>query len=112
MALYQSRSSASKKDTELSNETPLRALQLIESVGDVQPFHIVPIMMASGSAVTPADLMATKIRWAERASYTVLTNDVPDSFAPYNAVIRVSERGTEDSRRDYLAHLVLQRNDD
>ena len=112
MAIYHARSSASKKDPAISPESPLRALQLIEAVGDAEPFRIVPITMAAGTAVTPAELMATKVRWAERASYTVLTNDVPASFAPYNAVIRVSERGTEDSQRDYLAHLVLQRNDD
>jgi hypothetical protein len=52
--------------------------------------------------------MAEKIRWAERVRYTILTDDVPASFGPYNAVIRVSERGTEDQQRDYLAHLVFE----
>lgn len=86
----------------------MQALQLIEPVGDSEPYRIVPIMLASGTAVSPAELMATKVRWAERASYTILTEDIPASFAPYNAVIRVSAKGTEDNRRDYLAHLRVQ----
>jgi len=51
------------------------------------------------------DLMAAKVRWAERAEYIVLTRTVPAEFAPYNAIIRVSEAGTEDRDRDYLAEL-------
>ncbi len=86
---------------------PLRALQLIQTVGDSEPLAIVPIVQTLGTAVAPEDRMAAKVRWAERAQYTVLTWDVPTSFAPYNAVIRVSERGTEDRQRDYLAHLVF-----
>ncbi len=86
---------------------PLRALQLIESVGDEGPFHIVPVMLPSGSAMSPSDRMAAKVRWAEHATYAILSRDVPASFAPYNTLIRVSERGTEDSLRDYLAHMVF-----
>jgi hypothetical protein len=86
----------------------LRALQLIETVGGSQPFRIVPIVQEQGTAMTPADRMAAKVRWAERAEYTVLTPDIPASFAPYNAVIRISERGTEDTQRDYLALLVFE----
>lgn len=52
--------------------------------------------------------MRAKVQWAERAQYTILTRDVPASFAPYNAVIRISERGTEDRQRDYLAQLELE----
>ena len=85
---------------------PLRALQLIESVDDSEPFQILPIMLAYGSAVSASELMLSKVRWAERAEYTVLTRSVPPKFAPYNAIIRVSEKGTEDAKRDYLAQLV------
>jgi hypothetical protein len=108
MTLYRSRSSDSKRGSDPAPEGPLQALQLIEPVGDSQPFRIVPIMQASGTAVSAAELMATKVRWAERASYIVLTEDVPASFAPYNAVIRVSAQGTEDNHRDYLACLRIQ----
>jgi len=87
---------------------PLRGLQLIETIGDAEPFKIVPIIQDLGSAVTPADRVAAKVRWAVRAQYTILTQDVPPSFAPYNAVIRVSRSGTEDKHRDYLAHLVFE----
>ena|ERR687885_509769 len=87
---------------------PLRALQLIEPVGDAEPFDIVPIVQTLGSAVSPADRMAAKVRWAERVEYRILTQNVPASFAPYNAIIQVSERGTEDAQRDYLAHLVFE----
>lgn len=90
---------------------PLRALQLIESVEDAAPFTIVPIMQALGSAITPSDRMAAKVRWAENATYSIITRDVPAAFAPFNTVIRVSERGTEDSRRDYLAHMVFDSKD-
>jgi len=31
---------------------------------------------------------------------------VPSNFAPFNAVIRISESGTEDRKRDYLAELT------
>lgn len=104
-----SRSSHSdaKKGVSPPQAGPLRALRLIESVGDVTPFSIVPVDMAEGAAMAPADRMAAKVRWAERATYAVLTQDVPADFAPYNSVIRVSERGTEDMRRDYLAQLVF-----
>ncbi|HLJ66355.1 MAG TPA: hypothetical protein VKX16_03225 [Chloroflexota bacterium] len=87
---------------------PLRALELIETVGDVEPFTIVPIRQAFGAVTAPADRMTAKVRWAERAEYTILTRDVPARFAPYNAVIRISARGTEDMQRDYLAHLVFE----
>ena len=30
------------------------------------------------------------------------------SFAPVNAIIRLSQRGTEDRQRYYLAHLVFE----
>jgi hypothetical protein len=87
---------------------PLRALQQIETVDTDEPFAIVPMDQALGSQVPPDDRMAAKVRWAEQAQYTILTREVPPTFAPYNAVIRVSERGTEDRHRDYLAHLVFE----
>lgn len=99
-------SSASRKALSSPVMGPLRAVQLIESVGDVAPFRIVPIMLGQGSAMSANDRMAAKVRWVEQATYTILTRDVPAAFAPYNSVIRVSERGTEDVQRDYLAHLV------
>lgn len=86
---------------------PLRALQLIETVGDSEPFAIIPVAHLLGTLVTPGDRMAAMVRWAERIGYSVLSREVPASFGPYNAVIRVSERGTEDRQRDYLAHLVV-----
>lgn len=86
----------------------LRSVQCIETVSEDEPFAIVPIVQAVGTVVTPDDRMAAKVRWVERAGYTVLTLDVPVSFAPYNAVIRISERGTEDQQRDYLAYFLSQ----
>jgi hypothetical protein len=86
----------------------LRALQLIETVGDARPVRIAPVVHAQGSVMNANDRMAAKVRWAEQANYAILTRDVPDSFAPYNAVIRVSESGTEDKQRDYLAQLVYE----
>jgi hypothetical protein len=88
---------------------PLRALQLIETVSDFEPFDIVPVREAFGTVMTPEDRMIAKVRWAERVQYTVLTRDIPLSYAPYNAVIRMS--GTEDRQRDYLAHLVFEQED-
>lgn len=85
---------------------PLRALMLIESVGDIEPFDIVPVSQCRGTAVTPEEAMATRVKWAHKAGYSVLTKDVPAQFAPYNAVIRVSESGTEDLNRDYLARII------
>lgn len=84
----------------------LNALQPIQSVGDDEPFPIVPVSVSQGSVMPPEDVMAAKVRWAIRAGYSVLTTHVPPRFAPYNAVIRVSERGTEDRDRDYLAQIV------
>lgn len=104
---YSRPTSGRKREAPASPMGALRALQLIETVG-TEPFTIIPVVHALGSAVAPADRMAAKVRWAERAQYTVLTLDVPASFAPYNALIRILERGTEDRQRDYLAHLVLE----
>jgi hypothetical protein len=84
----------------------LRKLLLIESVGESEPFEIVPVRQCHGSAMTADESVAVKVRWAEKAGYRVLTRNVPDIFAPYNAVIHVSERGTEDRRLDYLAELT------
>ncbi len=83
----------------------LRSLQLIETVGDSEPFHIVPVFVRQGTAQAPNEVMALKVKWAEKATYRVLTRRVPDQFAPYNAIIRISEIGTEDFRRDYLAEI-------
>ncbi|GAC1471024.1 MAG: hypothetical protein NVS2B16_28960 [Chloroflexota bacterium] len=86
--------------------TTLQALQLIESVEDLQSGRIVPVSQCTGTVVSADELMAAKIQWAERAGYSVLTTSVPEGFAPYNAIIRVSERGTEDQQRDYLAKIA------
>lgn len=88
------------------HERILSALQLIQTVDDIEPYPIVPVSVAHGSVMPAEDVMAAKVRWAIRAGYTVLTTEVPPRFAPYNAVIRVSERGTEDRDRDYLAQIV------
>jgi hypothetical protein len=84
----------------------LRGLQLIKTAGDDQPFRIVPLFPPQGAVMTPEEVMTVRIKWAEKAGYQVLTNDVPREFAPYNAVIRVSAAGTEDRNRDYLAHIA------
>jgi hypothetical protein len=86
----------------------LQRLQLIKTVGDSQPFRIVPLFPPQGAVMSPEEVMAVRIKWAEKAGYRVLTNDVPGEFAPYNAVIRVSEAGTEDRNRDYLAQIAEQ----
>jgi hypothetical protein len=86
--------------------TALKALQLIKSVGEVEPFQISPIVQHQGSIRAATDVMAAKVRWADKAGYTVLTRTLPESFAPFNAIIRVSEIGTEDEDRDYLAQFV------
>jgi hypothetical protein len=83
----------------------LRGLQLIQSVGESEPFRIVPVFPPHGAVMSPEEVMAVRIKWAEKAGYSVLTNDVPGEFAPYNAVIRVSGAGTEDKNRDYLAQI-------
>ena len=85
-------------------EGPLRALVLIETVEELEPLSIKPIPEPSGSASSPEEAMAMRVQWANRIRYTILTRDVPEQFAPYNAVIRVL--GTEDRRVDYLATLV------
>lgn len=83
----------------------LRGLQLIKSVGDSQPFRIEPLFPPHGAVMSQEEVMAVRIKWAEKAGYSVLTNNVPGEFAPYNAVIRVSGAGTEDKNRDYLAQI-------
>ena len=107
MTSYRPSSTAKRGVTPISLG-PLRALQPIETVADAGPFTIVPIVQTLGSVGTADDRMAAKVRWAEQARYTILTRDVPASFAPYNAVIRISEGGTEDRQRDYLAYLVFE----
>ncbi len=87
----------------------LQGLQLIESVGDDEPFKIVPLFPPHGSVMSPEEVMAVRVKWAEKAGYSVLTEDVPYQFAPYNAIIRVSGAGTEDYNRDYLAHIAEAR---
>jgi hypothetical protein len=52
------------------------------------------------------EVMAAKVKWALKAGYTILTKNVPGKFAPFNSVIRVSEAGTEDQNRDYLARIA------
>jgi hypothetical protein len=85
----------------------LLALRQIQSLGDSTPFRIVPVSLHQGSAMPVEELMAAKVRWAAKAGYSVLTQDVPLEFYPYNAVIRVDERGTEDRDLDYLARIAV-----
>lgn len=89
--------------------SPLRARHRIETLGDGEPLTIVPIIQAPGSVSAPGDGMAARVCWAERAQSTRLTRNVLRAFAPYNAIIRISERGTEDRQRDSLAHVVSKR---
>lgn len=83
----------------------LLELRQIQTVGEYPPFRIVPITHNQGTAMSAEDLMAAKVKWADKAGYSVLTQDVPADFFPFNAVIRVDERGTEDRNRDYLARI-------
>ena len=53
------------------------------------------------------ELMAAKVKWVSKVTYRIVTQEVPQEFFPYNAVIRLDERGTEDQDRDYLAHINL-----
>lgn len=85
------------------NDVTIHALQLIESVGDSEPFHITPVSQAQGKAMTAEEVMIAKIRWVEKAGYRVVTKNIPQEFWPYNAVIRIHASGTEDQLRDYLA---------
>jgi hypothetical protein len=94
-----------RRATELTTGE-LRALRPVETVTGPEPFDIVPIVEAEGHVVPAEDRMAARVRWAERAKYTILTRGVPASFAPYNALIRIQEDGTEDRERDYLAQLA------
>jgi len=89
--------------TDSARKVGLRSLQLIETVGDSEPFDIVPVSLRQGTAQAATEVMALKVKWAEKATYRVLTRSVPAQFAPYNAIIRISDIGTEDFRRDYLA---------
>jgi hypothetical protein len=82
----------------------LRAIELIETVDEAQPFDIVFVLQSCGSCVAPDEAMEGRVKWANKARYRVLTRNVPGKYAPYNAVIRVL--GTEDLRSDYLAVLV------
>jgi hypothetical protein len=84
----------------------LQSLQLIETVAADTSSQIIPIRQITGSASTDGEVMARKIQWANKAGFSVVTHDVPSTFAPYNAVIRISESGTEDRKRDYLAELT------
>lgn len=84
-------------------DDPLQALLLIETVHDSEPLTISVVPQCTGGAVSAEDAMVARVKWACRARYIVLTRDIPEGFAPYNAVIRVL--GTEDRRADYLATL-------
>lgn len=97
---------ASKVRPMIDASNGLQGLLLIESVGESEPFHIVPVAQCQGTAMSVDDVMATKVKWATKAGFRVLTRSVPAAFAPYNAIIRVSRAGTEDQRRDYLAEIV------
>jgi hypothetical protein len=83
----------------------LKSLRPIKTVETLSPLTIIPAPLSRGLASTDDELMDRKVDWAIRAGFGVLTRDVPASFAPFNAVIRISARGTEDADRDYLAVL-------
>ncbi|MGH2447750.1 MAG: hypothetical protein ACRDFS_04000 [Chloroflexota bacterium] len=83
----------------------LCAIQLIETVGEREPFDIVPAASRfSGNASSASDVMAAKVKWATKAGYVLLTTNVPKHCSPYTAIIRVI--GTEDYMRDYLARFT------
>ena len=79
----------------------LQSLKLIENIGDSEPYRIIPVVQCQGGAASEEDVMAARVKWANKALFHVLTRDVPPEFAPYNAIIRI--RYTEDRRTDYLA---------
>lgn len=83
----------------------LHALRLIETLSSTDDLRIVPVPIAEGSALSHDEMMTRKIEWATRAEFEVLSTDVPESYAPFNAVIRIKASGTEDNLRDYLAEL-------
>lgn len=83
----------------------LHSLRAIHTVGPFPPLTIVLMPQNHGSVSTADEMMSKKVDWAKRAGFDVLTEDIPKSFAPYNAVIRISAAGTEDFNRDYLAIL-------
>lgn len=87
------------------NAQNLQSLLLIETVAPDTTTEIIPIRQITGSASTDGEVMARKIQWANKAGFDIVTHDVPSTFAPYNAVIRISASGTEDRNRDYLAQL-------
>lgn len=89
-----------------TGETALRGLMLIHSVGTREPFNIRPLAQCRGGALGDEEMMVAKIQWATRAGYQVVTRNVPREHAPYNAIIRISSRGTEDQNRDYLAQMI------
>jgi hypothetical protein len=90
------------------SELPYRltSLKQINTVSTLSPLRIEFTAHARGVASTDDELMARKVLWAHKAGFDVLTTDVPASFAPFNAVIRISHLGTEDFNRDYLAVLL------
>lgn len=84
----------------------LIAVLPIQSVGDDAPFRIVPLLRREGTTMSAAELMEARVKWVSRVTYRVVTRSVPPEFLPYNAVIRLDERGTEDRDLDYLARIV------
>lgn len=101
------KSAAIMRNKDVTEPGALVALKPIESIDVNQPFTITPSLVRYGSVQTSTELMASRVLWAQRATYEVLTREVPPEFAPYNAIIRISERGTEDQNRDYLAQIAL-----
>jgi hypothetical protein len=80
----------------------------IETVRDPSDPKIVLITHRQGSATSAEELMDRKVKWAMKAGYQVLTRNIPARFAPHNAIIRISEQGTEDQNRDYLATIAVE----
>ena len=91
---------------EILPDTGLVALVPIETVDELEEGGIIARVICRGPLSEDEEFMSRRVQWANRATFTVLSREVPGSFAPYNAVIRISAAGTEDIQLDYLAVLA------
>jgi hypothetical protein len=91
---------------EILPDTGLIALVPIETVDEAIEGGIIARPICRGPLSEDEEFMSRRVQWANRATFTVLDCEVPGSFAPYNAVIRISAAGTEDIHLDYLAVLT------
>ena len=90
----------------LDSGSTLVALSRIETLSDRRPLRIVPLAYAQGTAIPAEELMAARVKWVTKVGYRILTESVPAEFWPYNTVIRLDERNTEDHNLDYLAQFT------